>query len=89
MIQFLKKVSLIITAPGFNASATNSGRVRIALNNPEERKRSQKEIAEKLTKWTKRYPDAKISVTEQPTIAVNKKGGLPIQYIIQAPSFEN
>ncbi len=83
-----KKVSLIITAPGFNASATNSGRVRIALVQPEDRERSQKEIAEKLTKWTKKYPEAKTSVTEQPTIAVNKRGGLPIQYIIQAPNFE-
>ena len=83
-----KKVSLVITAPGFNASATNSGRVRIALSDPSERKRTQKEIADKLTKWTKRYPDAKTSVLEQPTIAVNKRGGLPIQYIIQAPTFE-
>jgi multidrug efflux pump len=83
-----KKVSLIITAPGFNASATNSGRVRIALVQPEDRERAQKEIVEKLTKWTKKYPEAKTSVTEQPTIAVNKRGGLPIQYIIQAPNFE-
>ncbi|MBP7477701.1 MAG: efflux RND transporter permease subunit [Chitinophagales bacterium] len=83
-----KKVSLIITAPGFNASATNSGRARIALFDPADRKRSQKEIAEKLSKWTKQYPDAKTSVTETPTIAVNKRGGLPIQYIIQASTFE-
>lgn len=83
-----KKVSLIITAPGFNASATNSGRARIALVDPADRKRSQKEIAEKLSKWTKQYPDAKTSVTETPTIAVNKRGGLPIQYIIQASTFE-
>ncbi len=83
-----KKVSLIITAPGFNASATNSGRIRISLSDPSERKRTQKEIADKLTKWTKKYSDAKTSVTEQPTIAVNKRGGLPIQYIIQAPTFE-
>ncbi len=83
-----KKVSLVITAPGFNASATNSGRIRIALVDPDKRKRSQKELGEKLTKWTKKYSDAKTSVTEQPTIAVNKRGGLPIQYIIQAPTFE-
>ena len=83
-----KKVSLVITAPGFNASATNSGRARISLITPENRKRSQKEIADKLTQWTKQFPDAKTSVMEQPTIAVNKRGGLPIQYIIQAPSFE-
>lgn len=83
-----KTVSLIITSPGFGASTVNSGRVRIALKEPSERNRSQKEIAEKLTKWTKQYPEAKTAVIEQPTIAVNRRGGLPIQYIIQAPNFE-
>jgi multidrug efflux pump len=83
-----KKVSLIITSPGFIASAANSGRVRIALVDPSERKRTQKEIADKLTKWTKKYPEAKTSVTEQPTISVNRRGGLPVQYIIQALNFE-
>jgi HAE1 family hydrophobic/amphiphilic exporter-1/multidrug efflux pump len=37
----------------------------------------------------KGYVDAKASVTEQPTIAVNRRGGLPIQYIIQAQNFAN
>ena len=83
-----KKVALIITSPGFGAATVNSGRIRIALKDPEERKRTQHELADKLTKWTKRYPEAKTAVTEQPTIAVNRRGGLPIQYIIQAPNFE-
>ena len=83
-----KTVSLIITSPGFGASTVNSGRVRIALSDPSKRKQKQKEIAEKLTKWTKQYPEAKTAVIEQPTIAVNRRGGLPIQYIIQAPNFE-
>jgi HAE1 family hydrophobic/amphiphilic exporter-1/multidrug efflux pump len=54
---------------------------------PGERKLSQEEIADKLTKWTKQYPNAKTSVTQQPTIAVNRRGGLPIQYIIQTQNF--
>ncbi|WP_264530137.1 efflux RND transporter permease subunit [Flavobacterium sp. N502540] len=83
-----KKVSLVITAPGFGASATNSGFIRLSLVEPDQRKRSQKDIADQLTKMTKRYPDAKTSVIQQPTIAVNRRGGLPIQYIIQAPNFE-
>ncbi|MCY1491171.1 Efflux pump membrane transporter BepE [compost metagenome] len=83
-----KKVSLIITSPGFGSASVNSGRARIALVEPGERERSQKEIAEDLTKWTKRYSEAKVSVSEQPTIAVNRRGGLPIQYIIQAQNFE-
>src|SRR6478736_401346 len=69
-----KKVALVITAPGFGASSVNSGRVRIALVDPDKRKLKQKEIAEKLTKWTNQYSEAKTSVTEQPTIAVNKRG---------------
>jgi HAE1 family hydrophobic/amphiphilic exporter-1/multidrug efflux pump len=40
---------------------------------------------QKSNKWTKLYPEAKTSVTQQPTIAVD--GGLPVQYIIQAPNF--
>jgi HAE1 family hydrophobic/amphiphilic exporter-1/multidrug efflux pump len=83
-----KKVALVITSPGFNASSVNSGFVRISLLQPDERKASQKEVAEKLTKWTSVYSEAKTSVIEQPTIAVNRRGGLPIQYIIQASNFE-
>jgi multidrug efflux pump len=83
-----KKVSLVITSPGFGSASVNSGRVRIALVEPGERERSQQEIAQELTKWTKRYPEARTSVSEQPTIAVNRRGGPPIQYIIQAPNFE-
>ncbi|MRX69842.1 hydrophobic/amphiphilic exporter-1, HAE1 family/multidrug efflux pump [Flavobacterium resistens] len=83
-----KKVSLVITAPGFGASATNTGFIRLSLKEPDERKAAQKDIADKLTKWTKRYPEAKTAVLQQPTIAVNRRGGLPIQYVIQAPNFE-
>ncbi|MFH7015632.1 efflux RND transporter permease subunit [Flavobacterium sp. FlaQc-47] len=83
-----KKVSLVITAGGSGGSATNSGFIRLSLKEPDERKMSQKDIADKLTKWTKKYPDAKTSVIQQPTISVNRRGGLPIQYIIQAPTFE-
>lgn len=83
-----KKVSLIITAPGFGSSSVNSGRARIALVEPGERDRSQKEIAQQLTKWTKQYSEAKTNVSETPTIAVNRRGGLPIQYVIQAQNFE-
>ena len=83
-----KKVSLVVTAPGFGASATNTGFVRLSLKEPDQREKSQKDIADQLTKWTKKYPDAKTSVIQQPTIAVNRRGGLPIQYIIQAQNFE-
>lgn len=83
-----KKVSLIITSPGWGASSVNSGRAFISLVDPSEREKSQKEIAEDLTRWTKNFENARTSVSETPTIAVNRRGGMPIQYIIQAQNFE-
>lgn len=83
-----KKVSLIITSPGFGASSVNSGRATISLVEPEDRDRTQQEIASDLTKWTRQYTNARVSVSETPTISVSRRGGMPIQYIIQAQNFE-
>lgn len=82
------KVALVITSPGFGSASVNSGRVRMTLVETEDRNRSQEAIAEDLTKWTKAYSGVRINVAQQPTIAVNRRGGMPIQYIIQAPNFE-
>lgn len=84
-----KKVSLVISSPGFGGSSSvNSGFIRISLKDPSERERSQMDIADELSKWTKKYVDVKTSVIQQPTISVSRRGGLPIQYIIQAQNFE-
>ena len=83
-----KKVSLIITSPGWGASSVNSGRARIRLVEPGEREKSQSEIVQDLTTWTKQYSEAKVSVSETPTISVGRGGGFPIQFIIQAQNFE-
>lgn len=84
-----KKVAITVTAPGFaGTGATNTGFVRIGLIDPNKRKRSQKEIAESLTKMTKKFSEGKVTVIQQPTISVGRRGGLPINYIIQAQNFQ-
>ena len=84
-----KTISIIFTAPGFGGSGSaNSGFMRIALTDPGDRDRSQKDIANALGKMTKKYSAGRALVTEQPTISVNRRGGLPIQFIIQAPNFQ-
>jgi len=83
-----KRIALVITSPGFGTSSVNSGRVRLALVNPEDRERTQSEIADKISGYTKKYTEAKVLINQQPTIAVNRRGGLPVQYIIQAQNFE-
>ncbi len=83
-----KKVSLVLTSPGFGSSSVNSGRANIALVEPSERNRSQNEIAQDLGRWAKSYVGGKSNVSERPTISVNRRGGPPIQFIIQAQNFE-
>ncbi|GGE26737.1 MULTISPECIES: efflux RND transporter permease subunit [Sphingobacterium] len=83
-----KKVSLVITSPGFGSASSNSGFVRLGLVQPDERERSQQEIADDLSRLTSGYSEGRVSVSQQPTISVNRRGGLPIQYIIQAPNFQ-
>jgi multidrug efflux pump len=83
-----KRVLISITSPGFGSGSSNSGFLRMGLTDPGERDISQKEIADKLTKITKKYTEGKVTVTQQPTISVGRRGGLPINYIIQAQNFE-
>ncbi|WP_423147409.1 efflux RND transporter permease subunit [Rubrolithibacter danxiaensis] len=83
-----KKINLVITSPGWGSSSVNSGIMIMNLVPPDEREQSQKEVAARLNKLTRKYSQARTMVTEQPTISVNRRGGQPIQYIIQAQNFE-
>lgn len=82
------KVNLTITSPGYGSSSVNSGRISMTLIEKKDRARTQGEIADELTQRTKGYAGVKISVSQQPTISVGRRGGFPIQYVIQAPNFE-
>ncbi|GEO03169.1 acriflavin resistance protein [Adhaeribacter aerolatus] len=84
-----KKVNLVITSPGFGGSGSvNSGMMIMSLVPPDERERSQKEVSDHITKLTRRYPEARTMVNQQPTISVNRRGGQPIQFVIQAQNFQ-
>lgn len=83
------KVILAVTAPNFAGSgASNTGFIRLVLKDPEERKRSQSQIARYVTRQAGKYPDARVFVIEQQTISTGGFGGLPVQFVIQAPNFD-
>lgn len=84
-----RRINLTVTSPGFTGSgAANTGFVRLRLNDPDTRELSQSELTDKLSKITKSYSEARVFVIQQPTISVNRRGGLPVNYIVQAPNFE-
>lgn len=78
------------TSPGFSGSGgANTAFARITLVDPKKRERSQSDLTQFLNKKFREMPDAKAFANEQPTIALNKRAGLPVQYVIQAPDFES
>ena len=76
-----------VTAGGGGSNAANSGFVRLTLSDAKKRKRSQQDIAEQLTGLTRKLNDARSFVVQSQSIST-RRGGLPVQYVIQAASFE-
>jgi multidrug efflux pump len=80
---------LSVTSPGFGASnSVNSGFIRITFSEPSERSRTQQEIADELSMIFRRYNFARTYVVQEQTIGGSKGGGLPVQFVLQAPDFE-
>jgi len=78
-----------VTSPGFGAStSTNSGFMRLILVEPDQRQRGQVEIAQALEAKVSRVTTARTNVTQEPTISVGRRSGLPVQFVLQAPNLE-
>jgi multidrug efflux pump len=78
-----------VTSPGFGASSTvNSGFVNIILSDADKRDRSQQQILEDITPKVNSLTGARAFITQQPSIGGNRRGGLPVQFVIQAPTFD-
>lgn len=94
MIDFIQEdvpetYSLIsVTSPGFGASSSvNSAFGRVGLVDPDERDRSQQEIANVITQGLGKLTAARSFVIQDQSIGT-QRGGLPVQYVIQTSSIE-
>ena len=83
---------IAITSPSFGSGATNSAAFRIVLGDRPPRTISQQQMVDEITPKIKKFPGAKALVIQEQTIQsgarVGGGGGLPVQYVIQATSFE-
>jgi multidrug efflux pump len=83
------RTALSVTAPGFSGSGSaNSGFVRATLVDPSERERSQQEIVDMINRNLGRYQAGRAFAIQEQTISVNRRGGLPVQFVIQNNDFE-
>ena len=81
--------TISITAPGFSGvGAVNSGIQNIYITEPANRKRSQQDIYDKISKDMKSMTGIRTTVVQPPTIG-SRMGGPPLQYVILAPHFDS
>ncbi len=79
---------LAVTSPGFGASVSvNSAFIRLTLYPPEEREKSQMEVADELSRIVRRYNFAQTYVLQDPTITSGGRG-LPVQFVLEAQNLE-
>lgn len=84
-----KKVLISITAPGFTGSgAVNTGFLRVLMVDPKERTRSQSDIVKMINKNLPKFNEGRAFSIEEQTISVNRRGGQPVQFVIQNVDFE-
>ena len=82
---------LTVTSPGGGSSggAANSAIARVFLTAPENRPRSQQQLADIITASVKKYTGARVSVSQDQSISSGGKGGgLPVQFVVQTQDFE-
>jgi multidrug efflux pump subunit AcrB len=70
--------------------STNTGGINIFLTEPDQRKVTQQEVYDKLTKIYRRYSEARIIPNQEQTIATSMSSGsmLPVQFVIQNLEFK-
>jgi multidrug efflux pump len=76
-----------MTSPGWGTANTNSGFIRLFLTDASERPRTQQEIFTQVNASLKGVTAVR-AFAQQPASIGDRRGGLPVQYVIQAPTLE-
>jgi multidrug efflux pump len=83
-----RQVAMSMTAPDFGGSVTNTGFIRLMLKVPEERQRTQQEIAAVLQRKAPLFTEARANVIQEPTIQIGRRSSAAVQFVLQAPSID-
>ncbi|WP_373495765.1 efflux RND transporter permease subunit [Aquiflexum sp.] len=93
-VEFMDKIPeaeregiITVTSPGFGTASTNSGFLRVILKDASERERTQQEIYEQVTGILTGFTAVRAFATQPQSIG-DRRGGLPVQYVIQAPTLD-
>ena len=76
-----------IAAPGSGGGAANSGLFNLYLRDPGERERSQEQVFQQISRDVERFTGVRAFPAQPPTVG-DRRGGQPVQYVLQALNLE-
>jgi multidrug efflux pump len=85
------EVNVNMMIVGFGSRGVNGGIGRWGLVPPEQRDRTQQQVADYISRMMPQFPDAKTFVVQEQTISGGGSGSktsLPVQFVIQNQNFE-
>lgn len=83
-----KTMLISMTSPGFGGGSVNSGFIRVMLSDPKDRNRSQQEIVDMVNRNLRKFSQGRAFAMQEQTISVSRRGGQPVQFVIQNNDFE-
>jgi multidrug efflux pump len=78
---------LSVTAPGWGSGGVNTGFIRVILNTPDQRDRTQQQVVDDVTGKVQKYTGARTFVNQSQSIG-DRRGGFPVQFVVQAADIE-
>lgn len=90
MLDSIPEKQTVLSILGSRAfgGGSNAANVRVTLVDPKDRKRSQKEIVEMVNKNMGKFNEGRAFAIEEQTISVSRRGGQPVQFVIQNNNFD-
>jgi multidrug efflux pump len=82
-----KTMLISLTSPGFGGGSINSGFFNVMLSEPKDRTRSQQEIVDMVNRNLKNFPQGRAFASQEQTISTSRRGGQPVQFVIQNNDF--
>jgi len=74
---------------GYSSTSNNTGQLQLFLKEPNERKATQQQIYDRLTRIFRKFPEARIIPNQEQTISTSLQSGsqLPVQFVLQNLDF--
>jgi multidrug efflux pump len=77
-----------MTSPGWGGGSVNSGFINIMMVDPKDRVRSQQEVVDMVNRNLSKFNQGRAFASQEQTISVNRRGGQPVQFVIQNNNFD-